>query len=92
MVSPGWNVVEFTLLSERQGALLLVPALLSLPLVLTKYVVPAAYARCAGMSTIDASTTASAHSAAAVARGASLGLTVMVLFLSSVVVSYWLLS
>jgi hypothetical protein len=35
MVSPGWNVFEFTLLSERQGALVLVPALLSLPVALT---------------------------------------------------------
>jgi hypothetical protein len=35
MVSPGWNVVEFTLLKDRQGAVVLVPALLSLPLVLT---------------------------------------------------------
>jgi hypothetical protein len=35
MVSPGWNVVEFTLLSERQGALVLVPELLSLPVSLT---------------------------------------------------------
>ncbi len=35
MMSPGWNVVELTLVSERQGALLVVPALLSLPFVLT---------------------------------------------------------
>jgi hypothetical protein len=35
MVSPGWNVFAFTLLSERQGVLLLVPVLLSLPLALT---------------------------------------------------------
>jgi hypothetical protein len=35
MVSPGWNVFEFTLLSERQGAPVLVPALLSLPVALT---------------------------------------------------------
>jgi hypothetical protein len=35
MVSPGWKLVEFTLPSVRQGASLLVPALVSFPAALT---------------------------------------------------------